>query len=240
MGGCAPSTKVFKERTLSADEVMRRVSQRGREISSLRGNGSITIETPDGSSSGSFDLSLKKPDSLLVELHGPFGIHVGTLLLSRKQFLFYNRMDNTALIGKPDGQTLNAMFRLRMEFDEILRAFTGEFASPAAGDSLGSQSVKDELYVIRYRTEHGTREYRIDGDTFVIASYRMLDSTGKSTITALASDQEDIHGTSMPKLVRIIFPEERRAVTISYDDITINESVECSFTLPKHAEVIYR
>ncbi len=113
--GCAPSAKVYKERTLAAAEVMRRVNERGQSISSLRGNGSITIETPEGSSSGSFDLSLKKPDSLLVELHGPFGIHVGTLLLSRERFLFYNNMDNTALVGKPDGRTLNSMFRLRME-----------------------------------------------------------------------------------------------------------------------------
>lgn len=238
--GCAPSAKVYKERTLAADEVMRRVNERGQSISSLHGNGSITIETPEGSSSGSFDLSLKKPDSLLVELHGPFGIHVGTLLLSRERFLFYNNMDNTALVGKPDGRTLNSMFRLRMEFDEILRAFTGEFTSPATGDSLGSESIKDELYVIRYRTEQGTREYRVDGDTFVITSYRMLDSAGKSMLTAQTSDQEDVQGIMMPKFVRIIFPKERRAVTISYDDLTINEPVECSFTLPKHAEVIYR
>jgi len=240
VGGCAPSAKVVRERTLSAADVMSRVYARGSAVSSLQGNGSITIESPDGSASGSFDLSLKKPDSLLVDLHGPFGFHVGTLMLSRNRFLFYNRMENTALIGRPDGQTLNSLFRLHMEFDEILRSFTGEFAAPRATDSLEGESVENDSYVIRFRTERGTREYHIDGDEFVVESYRLLDSAGKPTVTGIASNTEEIDGVEMPKLVRVIFPKERRAVTIAYDDLALNTPVVCSFTVPKQAEVIDR
>jgi len=240
LGGCAPSAKVVKERTLSASDVMSRVYARGTAVFSLQGNGSITIEGPDGSASGSFDLSLKKPDSLLVDLHGPFGFHVGTLMLSRNRFLFYNRMENTALIGKPDGRTLNSLFRLHMEFDEILRSFTGEFAIPRSTDSLEGETVENDAYVIRYRSERGTREYHIDGDEFVVESYRFLDSTGKPTITGIASNTENVDGVHMPKLVRVIFPRERRAVTIAYDDLALNTPVVCSFSVPKQAEVIDR
>lgn len=238
--GCAPSATVTKERTLSATEVMKRVRERNNKISTLTGDGSITIETPEGSTNGSFDLFLKKPDSLRVELHGPFGIHFGTLMLSRQQFLFYNRMENFAIVGTPDGRTLNSMFRLRLQFDEILRAFSGEFVPPSDTDSLEKSFIENDRYVVLYRTQGGMKEYRVDGDAFIVTSYRMLDSLGKPTITALTSDPEEVGGFMMPKFVRVIFPKERRAVTIAYDGFQLNEPVICAVAVPPKVGVIHR
>lgn len=242
--GCAGSAPpATRGRTLAPAEVMARVLERDARIASLGGGGSITIESPDGSASGSFDLALKKPDSMRVDLSGPFGIRFGTLMLSRNAFLFYNRMENTALVGKPDGRTLNAMFRLRMEFDEILHAFTGEFTAPGPADSIESSAVDGGLYVLRYRAAgpaRSVREYRVDGDDFVVTSYRLLDSTGKPLVTAVTSDPDDAGGIPVRKLVRVIFPRERRAVTIAYDDIRLNEPVTCYYAAPAKAEVIGR
>jgi outer membrane lipoprotein-sorting protein len=236
--GCAPPAALVKERTLNAGEVMERVRERNARISTLKGNGSITIESPEGSMSGSFDVSLKKPDSMLVELSGPFGIHVGTLMLSRHRFLFYNRLENRAVAGVPDGRTLGAMFRLRMEFDEILRAFSGEFAPPDG--PIASSSVQDNLYVVNYQAGAETKEFRVDGDDYFVASYRLLDSAGRPTVTALASDAEQRDGIAMPAFLRVIFPKERRAVTIAYDAVRFNEPVSCALALPRQVEVLDR
>ena len=161
-------------------------------------------------------------------------------MLSREQFLFYNWMENTVLVGKPDGKTLGSLFRLKMHFDEVLNAFTGEFSSIVRNDSMEHFSVENDLYVIKYRTREGMKEYRIDGDTFVVISFRVLDAEGKALLTALASRLEDEGNIAVPKLLRVIFPQERRSITIAYDDLQINEPVQCSFTIPKQAEVIYR
>jgi hypothetical protein len=222
------------------DEVVRRVFERNGKIKTLKGDGTITVESLEGSNSGSFDVRLKKPDSLKVEFSGPFGIHFGTLALSPDRFVFYNWIENRAVAGKPDGSTLESIFRLKMRFEEILNAFTGEFPAAARNDTINRFYVEDGLYVISYRTEEGTKEYRIDGDTFVITSYRILDGGGKSILNAFATELEDAGEIAMPRLVRVIFPKERRSVTIAYDDIELNKPVECMFTLPKQAEVIYR
>lgn len=238
--GCTPTAKVMKDRTLSADEVLNRVRERNATIHTLRGDGSITIESPEVSNSGSFDMNLKKPDSLRVELTGPFGIHIGTLMLSREQFLFYNWMEKRAVIGKPDGKTLNSMFRLRMQFDEVLHAFTGEFPAPNDGDSIAHFSVEQGLYVVRYRLAQGAKEYRIDGDTFIVSSYRVWDTTGTLALSAFALQPDEGEPVVMPRLLRLVFPKDHRSVTISYDDIHLNEPVVCSFKLPQQAEMIYR
>ena len=224
------------------DDVLHQIAERNEKVHTLKGDGSITVESPEGSNSGSFDAYLKKPDSLRVELNGPFGIHIGTLTLSRDQFLFYNRMENTAIIGKPDGTTLRSMFRIKMQFDEVIHAFTGEFPPAALTDSLERFYVHDDQYVVTYRTPECVKEYHIDGDTFVITSYRVIDRSGSVVLAADAARIEsgDDAPIAMPMLLRVVFPREHRSVTIAYDGVQLNEPVECSFTLPKQAEVIYR
>jgi hypothetical protein len=240
LSGCAMQKESVKNLGLSLTDVLERVRERSSFVKTLKGGGSITVEAPTASNSGSFDVDLKKPDSVRVELHGPFGLHVGTLSLSRDQFIFYNRMDNTAVLGRPDGRTLQSMFHLNMEFDELLHAFTGEFPLSAPGDSLERFYVKEDMYVVLYKNDHEKKEYRIDADDFIINSYRVIDSTGRSIMTASATRPTATENITMPSLLRVIFPKERRSVTVAYDDIHPNKPVECSFSLPEQVERIYR
>ncbi|OLD74944.1 MAG: hypothetical protein AUI33_05885 [Ignavibacteria bacterium 13_1_40CM_2_61_4] len=240
LNGCAPSLKTAKEEPLAVEEILRRVHERNDAVRTLKGEGTITVEAPEGSNSGFFTASLKKPDSLLVEFKGPFGIHVGTLLLSRDRFVFFNRMQNRAVIGTPDGRTLQSMFRLRMDFDQILNAFTGEFPEASRGDTLSGFNIDDNEYVLRYRNAARGTEYRIDGDAFVVRSYTVADTPGEPTVTATTDRVDDSPPVPMPRFLRVIFPRERRSITIAYDDIEINKPVDCTFVLPARAQIIQR
>ncbi len=237
LSGCAGPERVVHERKLRAEEVLARVADRNKHIATLRGGGSITVESPERSNNGGFDLNLRKPDSVRVEFSGPLGIRVGTLMLAREQFVFYNSLENKAVIGAPDGATLGAMFNLTMKFDEILNAFTGEFGAVSQADTLERFTVEEEMYVLVYGAGGTKKEYRVDGDSFVVTSYRVLDGGGKSELTALASEIEYSGETAMPHLIRVIFPLERRSITIAYDDVAVNERVNCAFDLPEHASV---
>jgi outer membrane lipoprotein-sorting protein len=238
--GCGPSNKIIREGPLPVGEVLRRVRERNEKVRSLKGNGTITIESPEGSNSGFFNARLKKPDSLLVEFKGPFGIHVGTLMLSRGQFVFFNKMENRAVVGTPDGRTLQSMFALRMNFDEVLNAFTGEFPEAGSGDSLAAFSSDNGRYALRYTSGEGAKEYAIDGEAFVVRGYTVADTSGAPTLTAVADRVDDSPPAPVPKFLRVIFPRERRSITIAYSGIELNEPVDCSLTLPDHVEIINR
>jgi outer membrane lipoprotein-sorting protein len=240
LAACSAPPRAIRERNLGSDEVLALVTARNRQITTLRGDGSITIESPERSNNGGFDLNLRKPDSVRVDFHGPFGIKVGTLMLARNQFVFYNALDNKAMIGEPDGATLGAMFNLTLRFDEILNAFTGEFGQAATGDTLARFTVENGDYVMLYRGAAGTREYRVDGDAFVVTSYRAVDAAGAETIRASASEIEFAGATAMPRLLRVVFPAERRSITIAYDDVKVNERVDCAYELPDQAQIMHR
>lgn len=237
--GCATTGRAKRDLTLTHPQVIDLVTRRGGQIHTLRGEGSLTIETPEQSNSSSFDLALKKPDSLLLNLSGPFGIRGGSLLFSRTEFVFYNYQDNYAFIGKSDGSTLHAMFNLRMDFDEVIRAFTGDFFSSPA-DSLLSFSNDSLSYIFTYRDGVNTVEYRVDGEDYFVKSYRVIDSSGRATLTAIADEPEEVGPLVMPTLLRVIFPVERRSITVAYSDMEFDVPVRCSFTVPESADIFYR
>ena len=236
--GCTPQQHIVRERNLTADEVIKRVHDRNSLVTTLSGSGAITVETQETSGSGLFTAYLKKPDSLRVEFHGPFGIHVATLKLSKDQFLFYNRRENTAVAGKPDGTTLQSLFHLKIRFDEVLNAFAGEFPLDREEDSLAQFSVDEGLYVFLYQNKDGTKEFRVDGDNFLVTSYRILDHEGAAALIASTSRTTKSDEVTMPSLLRVVFPKERRSITIAYNSIHINEPVDCSFVLPGNVELL--
>jgi outer membrane lipoprotein-sorting protein len=219
---------------------MEMVRQRVDAVGTLRGEGVVTIESPEESGSSSFTLNLKKPDSVLVNLNGPFGIRFGTLQFTRERFVFYNYQDNYAFVGKSDGSTLNSMFNLRMTFDQVMNAFTGEFFEPG-GAAPDSFSTDGESYVFTYRSGGtGRTEYRVDGQDWFVRSYRVIDSAGRATLTATATEPEEDDGVVTPRLVRVVFPPERRSISVAYSEVRINGEADCFFTVPKSADIFNR
>jgi outer membrane lipoprotein-sorting protein len=240
MFSCAPTRKITTERSLSLDDVLGRVKERNEKIKTLSGEGTITVESSESSTSGSFTVDMKKPDSLRMEFRGPFGIRAATLMLSREKFFFYNWMENTTIVGTPDGKTLNSILRLKMQFDQIINTFTGEIRSVGDRDSLLQYSVENNYYVMRYQSPEGKKECWIDGDSFIVTDYRATNDQGETVLIANTSDPEEIGEVQLPTFIRVVFPKESQGVTIAYDEIKINEPVSCRFVFPKQAEIIYR
>ena len=240
VSGCSTTATAVKSHTLTVQEVVQMVHHRDEQIKTLKGEGNITFESPEESHSGSFEVFVKKPDSLRLEIKGPFGIHIGTLTLSEKEYLYYDWRNNIARRGSASGAPFSSLIRLALHADEIIRAFTGEFLRAGAEDSLQTFLIQDDLYVLRYRTDLETREYRIDSDAMSVASYRLLDSAGKANLISTASRFDDRGAAIMPQLLRVIDPRQRRSITIAYSDITLNKPVQCSFVPPREAEIIDR
>ncbi|MDI6766849.1 MAG: DUF4292 domain-containing protein [Bacteroidota bacterium] len=205
-----------------------------------KAKGTITIEEPDGSNVGSFTMELVKPDSLRIDLKGPFGIRVGTFTLSQSKFIFYNRMDNTVIMGDPTGDRLRSFLPIQMDAHDIINALVGEFPKLDVRDTLVKFAVENGRYLLQYHSPEKTTEYSIDGDAFVVSSYRTLDFDGNEKINAGVSEIEYDEDIAAPYLIRIVSQAENRSITIVYDEITFNEPVTCSFTVPPQAKVVQR
>lgn len=239
--GCAPSASVSTaNKQVTAAQVQESVRMNHERVHSLKGTGRITVETPDVAQSGSFTLLFRKPDSLLVKLEGPFGIEVGSALLTRTEFLFYNSLQNKLISGPMNGKNLSRVLRVNMSFDELINLFTGGDFFSDDRSTPDSFTIEEEQLVLTYRHGDGSRHYWIDPVSLLILKVQHLDAEGKLFVEQRFSNYKEAEGTSVPYNVRVTQQKERRTVSISYSSVVVNtNAIQFTFNIPGSAERVH-
>jgi len=237
LGSCTPHV-IVKEHYTNAADVLRRVVERNASVQTLSGKGSISIKSPEISISGGFYVSMKRPDSLLLILRGPFGFHVGTLSLTKTSFEYYNSLQDNVLEGTPDSSTLLAVLHVGMPVEQIFDTFAGAFTM--IQDSLIRFASTDDEYLMAFSHEGKTLEYTVDAASFVVTDYLVKDHDDKVLFEAEMSHITSDKNPSMPQTLEISFPGSQRSVTLTYNDVSLNEDVSCFLTIPEGTKVIRR
>ncbi|MDI6802629.1 MAG: DUF4292 domain-containing protein [Bacteroidota bacterium] len=225
--GCS-ATQNIKREFNSAAEFQDYFENRISGIQTFIGSGSLTIETPEFSNSANFKLSIKKPDSLRIELAGPFGISVGTLMMSRQNFVFFNGIENRSVKGKTDSNLLRSIINMPITFDEILDIFTGSYFYSATDYANAEMNTNEDYYLIRNNHESTVKEIWIDRKKLNVTKLLNIGKDRTIDLEASAKSYENISGVEVPNWVRIIFPKQKRSLTIAYDNIKVNQPVKVS------------
>jgi len=223
LNGCASvPTANLAGKAISPEMVQRAVKVNRERVQSLNGSGTITVETPDIAQSGSFELMLHKPDSILVKIEGPFGIHVGAALLTRTGFVFYNSMQNQLITGSINAANLNRIFRVNLTFDELLNLFTGGSFVAGDEDNPDSLVVEDNQFVMSYGNSAGSRRYWIDPGTMLIVKIQHTDARGKLVLEERFERFRDVGDASLPRQIRLTQHQARRVVAVAFSSLAIN------------------
>lgn len=236
LAGCASKSVRYADRTVTADMLQERVSENQQRVKALTGTGTISIETSEMAQSGSFELTLKKPDSVLVKIEGPFGIDVGSALVTRNRFAFYYSFQNRLVEGPTNSANLSRVFQIPIDFDEVLNLFTGGLFHSEDRANPSDFSVEDEEFVMTYNSYTGTRKYRVDSQTMQIVKIQHFDGSGRLVLEQLFSKFQTLDGVTVPQYVRVTMVKERRRVSIAYSNLFINPSrLEFLFDVPRNA-----
>ena len=209
-------------------------------IHSMVGEGRISIETPEIAQSGSFTLTLQKPDSVLINLQGPFGIKVGSALVTRTEFLFYNSLENKLITGLSSMENLNRILHIQLSFDDLLNLFAGGTFPENDLHAPDETHVEDDQFVFVFTSYQTIRKYWVDPTTLLIQKVQFLDRSGKLALEQTFGNFEDINGFAMPYSIRITQPKARQRLTFIYSEILVNtEKLHFTFTIPLNAERIH-
>jgi outer membrane lipoprotein-sorting protein len=238
LGGCASVPRANLAGKSVTPEMVQNVVRVNRErVQSLSGSGSISVESPDMAQSGSFEVFLHKPDSVLVKIEGPFGIQVGSALLTRTGFLFYNSLQNQLVTGPVNAANMNRIFRVNLTFDELLNLFTGGNFLPGDEKAPDSLVIEGNQFVLSYGDASGSRRYWIDPATLLIAKIQLTDSKGKLVLEERFERFRDAGDASLPRHIRITQHQARRVVAVAFSSLDINtERVPLVVDVPTNAE----
>jgi outer membrane lipoprotein-sorting protein len=238
--GCNSSrVATVGNRHISYEEVQEAVQHQQQYIHSLHGEGKISVETPDMAQSGSFTLFLRKPDSVLVKLQGPFGIKVGFALITRDEFIFYNSFENKLIRGAASEKNISRILHVRLSFDDMLNLLGGGTFFEDDRRTPDDARIEEDQWTFIYKHNGVQRIYWIDPITSLIGKIQQLDTNGKLILEQRFSNFQSVDGTDVPFNIRITQPREQQMLSLVYSDVSLNTADwQFTFSIPSSAEQI--
>jgi outer membrane lipoprotein-sorting protein len=222
--------------TATVEQILERVRTNIERIHAVSGAGSIAVESPEIAGSGSFEIVLQKPDSVLLRLEGPFGIRVGVALITRTTFLFYNSVENQVITGSTSSANLSRYVRMNVTFDDLLNLFAGSAVFSEDVEGAGELTTEENRYVLTYHRANRTRRYVIDPETLLITAIQHLDASGKLVAEQHYSQYRRVQDISFPTAIRFTLHAERRVLSIRYSAFRLNEPMlSFAIDIPENA-----
>jgi len=233
---CAPKPAelILDTAQVSPARIAEMLAQHDARLHSLAGKGTITFESPELSGSVFFTVSLKKPDSLLLQFEGPFGMDVGFLFASRERYVMYNALENQVVRGVSTAAGIRSVIPFDLTFDQLLDMLTGTFRLPQETPPQTFR-VEDEWFYLVYPRSGDTTAYWIDPRSVTVAKYRMSGKMGTlmEAETSMPEEQDDLIA---PRLISVSFPETRRQLSVYYSDLTLNPGIlTFTYAIPRSA-----
>ena len=237
ISGCASTKEAHRHAAnLSAQEIMEAVNSHAGAITTLHAKGSISVESPSFINSGSFELWLKKPDSVRIDVKGPFGIRIASAFFAQGHYIFYNSFKNEVMEGAIDEAEMPSFMDIQINPKDIVDTFCGArgfFREEVSPDSF---SLGDGSYLLQFRYHEGTTRYTVDDMTLYVTAVEHIDSTG----TVWSEERFDFElqedGSIIPQSIRLIHDRLESSVSLMYEDVHLNVPIsEMGLRVPSDA-----
>lgn len=223
----------------SIGDIISAVNNNSKKLSSLKGDGVISIDSPEMSNSGSFTLSIVKPDSLYIKLEGPFGVSIAAILLTRSNFVYYNIQDNKVILAPSTASNIKAVMRLKLSFDDFIEGFTASYSFTDTNSQNFSLSTKGENLLLTEKTSDGTKFFKIHPVKKYIIQYKVNDKDGKEIMVVDYENYSEENGYFFPNKIRISRTASSEYVFLDYSSKDLNRGyLGYKIKYPKSAKVI--
>ena len=120
---CSTEKSVSSKKVIPADRLIRKLEGNRRTIKTFHGKGVLNIRSANFKGKTSFEISVKKPDSIKISIYGPFGIDLAHGLVTKRDFIFYDVLKNRVYTGENNNQGLKSIFKIDLTFNELIDAF---------------------------------------------------------------------------------------------------------------------
>jgi hypothetical protein len=220
---CVPAASVrIGSRVVSFNEAVERAVANEQRLRTLNAEANLTIETPSFNQSATVFVRLHRPDSLLLSVRGPFGINVGSALMTPTSFQFYNSLQNTLYIGEPTRENLLKFLQVDVAFADIVSWFTG--GTFLTDDRRTPDDIRTDGEHALFRFESGpySREYRLDAASLTVRQILVLDQTGAPIVEQSYDRYESFGDVELPRSIKMTMHKSRRRISLYYETVSTN------------------
>lgn len=224
---CSGSREDIELDKIPVKEIKQKVNEHFNKIESLEAYGTIAFDSPEMSNSGFMEVRIKKPDSVLVKIEGPFGIDIANAMITRTDFIYYNVQDNKVIMGPTSDINIGAILKIKISFDELINSFSGAFYfENEERDSVDAAS-ENNTYVLQVTKDYGKKKYFIEPNTFLVNKYSVYDNKNRQMLEVNYSKFESEYiesGTlNFPNHITINKADTKQKVWIMYEGKELNK-----------------
>ena len=242
INSCVPSKPVEEERILPADRLVKKLEANRRKVKTFLGSGTINLDSPQLTAKATFQVVIKKPDSIRISFYGPFGIDLAQAVTTKRDFVFFDVINNRVYKGVTKNLSLKNIFKIDLTFNELMDAFAG---AVDLTDKLRREPdnlfVNQDSYYLTYADEITGRQsqYEILVDNLAITKYKIIENPDNSVLEGTYKDFENFEDVPIPYKIRINYELMNQNINIDYRSIKVNKDVSSlTFAIPEDAQVI--
>ncbi len=242
MSGCASTPVTERPEILSPERLINRMEANRRKIKNFEGSGTITVKTPNFSNSASFTVTMIKPDSINLQIRGPFGIELANILVSKNEFNFYEALSNTLYKGHVSDDILREIFKVKLSYNDLMDAFAGAVnLSNRLYRAPSDFQVLYDRYFMAYADSSArvTASFYININDLAITEYKVTDFKNNILLEANYSSFKMLENLPVPYQIKTENKSEKQFLTIEYKEIKANiNGLNINYEIPGDAEVV--
>ena len=191
------------------------------KISTLEGNGRLSIETPQFSGHISLKAYWISPDTFFIQAEGPLGLDIGKMFIGESRFILYNQFENQYLSGSVNDEFLGKFLQTDIYLKDLRQATLGRPLS-----YLTSLTLTDPNHGI-FRKRIGSVDYRyvVNPATGLLERWEKLQND-RIQILEEFKNYRQIDDVYLPYLIRVTLPLEQQQISIFYKEIVLNNPID--------------
>lgn len=230
--GCSSEKEITTstpEQIVPASWLIKKLEGNRRKIKTFEGTGTISVKSEEFNGKTSFQILIKKPDSVKISIYGPFGIDIAHGVFSKNNFMFYDVLKNRVYTGANSKDVLKKLFKIDLSFEELIDAFAGAVNLTAKLRTEPSDyGILDDIYNLTYidRLRNMKNIYRITKDDLKITDYLVTTLSDSEILSAEYSNFKDYEEVPIPLSLLIRNKSENQSVNIDYRKIYVNEEIK--------------
>jgi len=220
---CTSPKLALDPEKVSFNELLDYVQAEEDWLHTLKARCRISVDSEEFSGNFFANVYYIKDDSLLLSVSGPFGVQAGTLFIGKERFIFYNQMTNKFYNGSISDFENKNLFQFPLKMKELINIFAAKENLPSM--KINDYKIEDHLYFIN--AENGKDIYNIwiDNSTGRIAKLSLIQND-KIILTREYGDFIAAGEVNFPRMIKMVKPSEKQAVSIYYTNISFNEEID--------------
>jgi outer membrane lipoprotein-sorting protein len=236
---CSPRTSGIDLTRTSPEDIIRRMGMNHDEVSTFQASGSISIESQEFTGTASITVAIKRPDSILIKIEGPFGIDIGSMLLTNERFTYYDSHANRVITGPSTSKNIRSILKVDLTFTDVMDVLSGATSLWRETKPPDSVSVDDDYLLFLFRKGPMRFRYWIDPEKSVVIRYEIdEDETGPLLETRYRRFSR-FDTVIVPRSISILAQRENRGLSLYYNDVEINKpELDFTFVIPQNAKRI--